>query len=99
MQLQCARVLHETLLVPVPVLVPGSDTMLWKEKERYRVRVVQMDNFKVLLGIRRMDRVPNTRIREWFGVMKGVDKRIHEGVLWWIGWRMIGLLGECGGSC
>ena len=32
LQLECARVLHETLLAPV--LTYGSETMLWKEKER-----------------------------------------------------------------
>ena len=35
LQLQCARVLHETLFVPV--LMYGSETLLWKEKERSRV--------------------------------------------------------------
>ena len=44
-------VLHETLLVPV--LMYFSETMLWKE--RSRIRVVQMDNHRVLLGIKRMD--------------------------------------------
>ena len=38
LQLECARVLHETLLVPV--LMYGSQTMLWKEKEGSRVRAV-----------------------------------------------------------
>ena len=61
-QLECAGFLHETLLVPV--LMYGSETMLWKEKERYRVRAVQMNNLGGLLGIRRMDRFPNVRIRE-----------------------------------
>ena len=32
LQLECARVLHETLLVPV--LMYGSETMLWKGKKR-----------------------------------------------------------------
>ena len=49
LQLECARVVHETLLVPV--LKNGSD-MLWKEKERSRIRAVQMDNLRGLLGIR-----------------------------------------------
>ena len=40
-----------------------TETLLWKEKERPRIRVVQMDNLRGLLGIRRMDRVPNARIR------------------------------------
>ena len=47
-------VLHETLLVPVLML--GCETKLWKEKERSRVRAVQRDNLRGLLGIRRMDR-------------------------------------------
>ena len=48
-------VLHETLLAPV--LIYGSETMLWKQEERSRIRAVQMDNLKELLGIRRMDGV------------------------------------------
>ena len=55
--------MHETLLVPV--LIYSSKTMLWKEKERSRVRAIQMDNLRGLLGIRRVDRVPN----EWIRVM------------------------------
>ena len=36
LQLECARVLHETLLVPV--LMYGSEPMLWEEKDRFRFR-------------------------------------------------------------
>ena len=46
-------VLHETLLVPV--LIYGSETMLWKEKERSIIRAVQIDNLIGLLDIMRMD--------------------------------------------
>ena len=42
--------------------------MIWKEKEKSRIRAVQMDYLRGLLGIRRMDRVPNARI---CGVTKG----------------------------
>ena len=59
LQLECA---HETLLIPV--VMYGSQTMSWKEKERFKIRAVQMDNLRRLLGIRRMDRVPNARLRE-----------------------------------
>ena len=62
LQLECAKVLHETLLLSV--LRYGSKTMLWKEKEISRVRAVQKENLKGLLGIRRMDRVPNVWIRK-----------------------------------
>ena len=49
--------MHETLLVPV--LTYGSETMLLKEKEKSRIRAVQMNNLRDLLGIRRRDSVPN----------------------------------------
>ena len=39
-----------------------------------------MDNLRGLLGIRRMDRVPNARIRQLCGVTKGVEEMIDEGV-------------------
>ena len=70
--------MHETFLIPV--LMYGSKTMLWKEKERSRIRVVQIDILRELLGIRRMDRVQNVRIRELCGVKKGLDERTDEGV-------------------
>ena len=74
-------VLHEILLVPV--LTYGSVTKLRKEKERSRIRAVKMDNLRVLLGIRRMDRILNLWIRELCKVTKEIDKWIDEGILWW----------------
>ena len=53
--------------------------MVWRE-EKSRIRAVQMDNLRGLLGIRRMDKVPNARIRHLCWVMKGVDEKI-DGVL------------------
>ena len=53
LQLKCARVLHETLLVPV--LTYGSVTVLWNEKERSRIRAVGMDNLRGLFGVRKME--------------------------------------------
>ena len=58
----------------------GSDTMLWKEKERSRIRAAHMDNLRGLLGIRRVDRIPNAQVRELCEVTKGVEERIKEGV-------------------
>ena len=49
LKLECARVLHETLLVPI--LLYSSETMLWKEKEKSRIKAVQMHNLRCLLGI------------------------------------------------
>ena len=42
LQLGCARVLQESLLVPV--LTYGSETVIWREKESSRIRAVQMEN-------------------------------------------------------
>ena len=67
-----------------------------------------MENLRSLLGIRRMDRDPNVRIRELCGVTKGVDERIDEGALRWFGYverkendriakRVY--VGDCASSC
>ena len=61
MQLECARVLHQTLLVSL--LTYGSETKLWKEEEKTRIRALQMNNLRGLLGIRRMDKVLNAQVR------------------------------------
>ena len=79
LQLVCARVLHEGLLGPV--LLYGSYTLIYREKERSRIRAVQMDNFRGLLGVMRMNRAPNARSRELCGVPKGFD----ENVVRWFG--------------
>ena len=74
LQFDCARILHETLLVPA--LMYGNETILLKEKESFRVRSVQMDNLERLIGYKRMDMIPNARIRELIsGVKKGLEER------------------------
>ena len=50
LQVDCARILHETLLMPF--FMYGSNTMMWREKERSMIMVVQMENLRGLLGIR-----------------------------------------------
>ena len=79
MQLECARALNESLLVPV--LMYGSETLIWRKKERSRIRTVHVDNLRGLLGSKEMDKVSNVRIRELCEVTKGVDERVDEGVL------------------
>ena len=37
----------------------GSETMIWKEKDRSRIRAVQINNLRGLLGIGRIDKIPN----------------------------------------
>ena len=45
-----------------------------------------MDNFRGFIGIKRMDKGLNARIRELCRVKKGLDERIDEGVLQWYGY-------------
>ena len=40
LQLKCARVLHEILLVPI--LMYDNKTMLWKEKATSRIRLYRL---------------------------------------------------------
>ena len=46
----------------------GSETMILRGNKRSRIRAVQMDNFRGLLGIRKMDRVPNPQMIELCGL-------------------------------
>ena len=57
LHLECAKVFYKSLLVPV--LSFGSETMIWREKEKSRIRGLQIYNLRGLLDIRKMDRVPN----------------------------------------
>ena len=88
-------------------LTYGNETMVWREKESCRIRAVKMDNLRVLLGSKRMDKVSNAQIRQLWGATKGVDEKIDEGVLRWLGHveRMENdriakrvYVGECAGS-
>ena len=55
--------------------------LIWREKQTSRIRTVQMDNLRGLLGIRRTDKVSNAWIRQLCGVTKGLDKKIDNIIL------------------
>src|SRR5678816_1446621 len=42
-------------------------------------------NLRGMLGVKRINKVRNERIREWCGVKKGVNERINESMLRWFG--------------
>ena len=65
----------------MPVLTYGSSTIIWKEKERSRIKAVQMDNLRGLLGIRKMSKIPNVQIMELCRLTKGVNERTDENIL------------------
>ena len=52
-----------------------------EQKERSRVRAIQMDNLRGLLGIRRMDMSLNA----WIGELFGVKNFLDESMLQWFG--------------
>ena len=79
--------MHEKFFVPI--LMYGSEKMLWREKKKSSVRAVQMDNLRGLLGFMRMERVPNTRIKELYGV-RVLMKASYCGSAMRRGWRGIG---------
>ena len=50
--------------------------MVWRERVRSRISVVEMDNLRDLWGIERVGRILNTQIRNC-----GVKKKVGERVL------------------
>ena len=57
------------------------------------IRAVQMDNFRGFIGITRIDRVPNTHIKEWRkGRVRGRMKVLSVGLAILKELKRIGLL-------
>ena len=54
--------------------------MVWREKENFKIRDVQMDNLRSLTSIR-IDGMPDERVKDLYDVKKGVDERTDENVL------------------
>src|SRR5678815_4314459 len=69
----------------LPVSLYSSETMVWNKKYRSKVQCVEMDNLRGVLGVRRIDKMRNERIREMCGVKKWVNERINESMLRWYG--------------
>ena len=78
MQLECINMQHEALLVPV--LLYGSELMIYEEKERSRIRNLQIESLRSLFGIRRIYRMLNVWIRKMCRVRKGKYERSVENV-------------------
>lgn len=67
-------------------MIYESEIMVWKEIERSSISSVQMDNFRALIGVRRINRMGNERIRKLIGARKGVNK-IMSMMRWY--WHII----------
>ena len=84
LQLECARVLHETLLEPV--LMYCNVIMIWKEKNRSRIGQYRWTTSECMdKGFVQSDEG---------GEQKGLMKVFYSGSTMWREWRMIGLLRE-----
>src|SRR5678816_4114129 len=57
LSLECYRVLHEGMLLPV--LMYSSETMVWNKRYRSKSQSAQMDNLRGVLGVKRIDKMRN----------------------------------------
>lgn len=58
--------------------------MVWEERERLKIRVVCVDNLRVMIGVT-SGRMRNERIRKLIGVRKEVEEIIDERTVKWYG--------------
>ena len=71
--------------VVIPTVVYGSETWSLSEQEKRKIEVFEMMCLGNICGIRRVDRVRNTIIRERCGCELSVLERIERNVLKWSG--------------
>ena len=82
---------HKAMVVPV--LLYRNVTMIWRKKGSYRIRikVVQTDNFRGLLGIMKIYNVEYMGIRVIWNDEREINKRDNEiiphclGYIEWVG--------------
>ena len=67
------------------VLMHGSEAMIFRNREIFTVRALQMGNLRSLLGIRRIDRIPKALDAESCEVKKRMDEIINKIVFHWFG--------------
>ena len=51
-------------------LIYRNETMIWSVTEICSIRTIKLDNLRVLLDIRKINRIPNARIKELCGIGK-----------------------------
>lgn len=59
LSLECASALHKSLLISTRM--DGSETMVWEESEKARIRAAQMDNLRAMFGARKSDGMRNAK--------------------------------------
>ena len=71
--------------VVIPTVVHDSETWLLSTQEKRKIEVFEVMCLRNICGIRRVDRVRNTLIREKCGCELSVMERIESNVLKWFG--------------
>ena len=82
-RLDVKKCLYERVVVPT--VLYGSEAWSMREKERKKLNVFEMKCLRSMIGVTRMDRVRNERVRERTGVMCDLAGRADESVLRWFG--------------
>jgi hypothetical protein len=83
LSLECARALHEGVLVPT--LLYSNETLTVYERDVSRLQAVEMSLLRNMIGVTRWDRHRNEEIREWCGVSVSLSERGVRGRLRWAG--------------
>merc|ERR1712148_100523 len=68
-----------------PTVLYGSETWTLNLTERRRLEASEMAGLRAMLGVRRLDRVSNMRVRERCGKEKSVLRKVEDGMLRWFG--------------
>ena len=69
----------------VPSLLYGCETWTMNAKVRKRVEVFEMKGLRSASGVRRIEKIRNTRIKEMCNWNKGLMNRVEQGILRWFG--------------
>ncbi len=69
----------------VPAAMYGAETWSVREAERNRLDVFEMRCLKSMVGITRMDRVRNEKMRRREEIMRKMSERVDQSVLSWYG--------------
>lgn len=75
--------IHEGVLIPT--LTYGSECWVWQKKNESRLNAVEMRSLRNMCGLRLVDRVRNSVIREKCGLKEDVVMKVRKGMLRWFG--------------
>ncbi len=75
------RKLYEGVVVPKALF--GAETWNVRESERNRLDVFEMRCLKSMVGVTRMDRVRNEKVRRQAGIVRKMSERVDQRVSWY----------------